>query len=179
MKKNTALLRIENVYLLLLLFIACGCAGPKIATDLLVHTNTNEKPLTSSSSSVHVEINPSINNYENLDQSVKQSLRIAITSANIFGTNLSKPYRIDANILEASQSPFSFGSFKGKLEIRYMVYDPNRRKILDKTIFTVAGADKWSFVGARRHRRARAVNISKNVLEFVDILEDTLQREGF
>jgi hypothetical protein len=70
----------------------------------------------------------------------------------------------------------SFGSFEGKLEIRYVVRDPNDGEMLDKTILTVAGSDEWSFSGAARHRRARAVNISKNVLQFVDILQSLLQK---
>ena len=70
----------------------------------------------------------------------------------------------------------SFGSFEGQLEIRYVVHDSNDREILDKTISTVAGSDQWSFSGAKRHRRARAVNISKNVLQFVDILQSLLQK---
>lgn len=168
--KNTCLL------LLMLLFAVSGCAGPKIATDLLANARTNQKPLTKKSSIVNVAINPRINNYEKLDESVKQSLEIALANANIFDTDSSEPYRIDANILTASQSPMSFGSFEGKLEIRYVVHDPNDREILDKTIFTVAGSDKWSFSGAKRHRRARAVNISKNVLQFVDILQNLLKK---
>ncbi|MCD4812039.1 hypothetical protein K8R14_05630 [bacterium] len=170
--------RIKNTYLLLLmlLFAVSGCAGPKIATDLLANARTNEKPLTKNSSIVNVAINPRINNYEKLDESVKQSLEIALANANIFGADSSRPYSIDANILIASQSPMSFGSFEGKLEIRYVVQDLNDREILDKRILTVAGSDKWSFSGAERHRRARAVNISKNVLQFVDILQNLLQK---
>jgi hypothetical protein len=171
--------RMKNTYLLLLmlLFALSGCAGPKIAADLLTNTRTNEKPLTNDSSTVNVTINPRINNYEKLDESVKQSLEIALANANIFGVDASKPYRIDANILTASQPPMSFGSFEGKLEIRYMVHGPNDDTILDKTIFTIAGSDKMFFSGAKRHRRARAVNISKNVLQFVDILQSLLQNK--
>ena len=170
--------RMKNTYLLvlMLLFAISGCAGPKIAADLLANARTNEKPLTNNSSIVNVEITPRINNYEKLDESVKQSLEIALANANIFGADSSRPYRIDANILTASQSPMSFGSFEGKLEIRYVVHDPNDREILDKTIFTVAGSDKWLFSGAARHRRARAVNTSKNALQFVDILQSLLQK---
>lgn len=178
MKRMMEPSRRKNTYLLfiMLLFAISGCAGPKIATDLLANAKTNEKPLTNQSSIVNVAINPSINNYEKLDESVKQSLEIALANANIFGVDSSKPYRIDANILIASQSPMSFGSFEGQLEIRYVVHDSNDREILDKTISTVAGSDQWSFSGAKRHRRARAVNISKNVLQFVDNLQSLLQK---
>ena len=177
MKNTMESSRIGYTYILLLmlLFVFSGCAGPKIAADLLANARTNEKPITNNSSIVDVAINPRINNYEKLDESVKQSLEIALANANIFGADSSKPYRIDANILTASQAPMSFGSFEGKLEIRYLVHDPNDREILDKTIFTVAGSDKMFFSGAKRHRRARAVNISKNVLQFVDILQSVLQ----
>ena len=178
MKSRMEPSKMKNTYLLLLmlLFAFSGCAGPKIATDLLANARTNEKALTNNSSIVNVAINPRINNYEKLDESVKRSLEIALANANIFGADSSKPYRIDANILIASEAPISFGSFEGTLEIRYTVHDPNDREILDKTIFTVAGSDKWFFYGVKRHRRARAVNISKNVLQFVDILQNLLQK---
>ena len=55
-------------------------------------------------------------------------------------------------------------SFEGKLEVSYIVYDEKNNKILNKTIYTVAGSDIWYFSGAKRHRRARAVNIAKNIL---------------
>ena len=178
MKNTMELSKLKNTYLLLLIsvFILSSCAGPKIAVDLLANAKANEKPLTNNSSLVNVKINPDINNYEKIDESVKESLEIALTNANIFGTDASKPFRIDANILTASQSPMSFGSFEGKLEIHYIVFDPNDEEILDKTIYTEAGSDKWSFSGAKRSRRARAVNISENVLQFVDILQNLLNK---
>ncbi len=178
MKNTMEPSRIKNTYLLLfmLLFAMSGCAGPKIAADLLAKTRTNEKPLTKYSSIVNVSINPDINNYEKLDESVKQSLEIALANANIFGADSLKPFRIDAKILIASQSPMNFGSFKGKLEIRYVVHDSDDMEVLDKTISTVAGSDKWFFSGFARHRRSRAVNISKNVLQFVDIMQNLLKK---
>jgi hypothetical protein len=123
-----------------------------------------------------VVINPRITNHEEIDKSVKQSLEMALANAKMFGADASTPYRIDANILIASQAAMSFGSFEGKLEIRYVVRDPTGKEILDKTIFTVAGSDQWMFYGAARHRRARAVNISTNVLQFVDTLQGVLQK---
>ena len=178
MKKTKKPLIMKYTYLLLfmLLFALSGCAGPKIAADLLANARTNEAPLINNSSVVNVAINPRINNYEKIDESVKQSLDIALAKANIFGTDYSRPYRINANILTASQSPMSFGSFEGKLEIRYVVHDPDDREILDKTISTVAGSDKWFLAAVKRHRRARAINISKNVLQFIDILQSLLQK---
>lgn len=152
-----------------------GCAGPKIAVDLLANTKRNENPIVNNSSIVTTTIDIGINNYEKIDESVKQSLEIALENANIFSKDASKPFRIDADILVASQSPMSFGSFKGKLDIRYIVYDPDDKQILDETIKTVAGSDKWSLSGAARHRRSRAVNISTNVLQFVEILQSKLE----
>jgi hypothetical protein len=110
-----------------------------------------------------------------LDESVKQSLEIALVNANIFDKNTSKTYKIDANILVASQAPMSFGNFNGTLEIRYVVLDIDGKEILDKKIYTEAGSDRWYFVGAKRHRRARALNISKNVLQFVETLQSQLE----
>lgn len=89
MKKMMIPSKMKNTYLLLLMlsFIFSGCAGPKIAADLLTNARINEKPLTNNSSIVNVEINPRINNYEKLDESVKQSLEVALANTNIFGTD--------------------------------------------------------------------------------------------
>lgn len=178
MRNTTTRPKTKMAYLLfpVLALLLSGCAGPKIAVDLLAKVDRNTTPLTTESSTVNVKINPHINNYEKLDVSVKQSLEIAIANANIFGSASTQPYRIDADILVASQSPMNFGSFKGQLDIRYVVLDPSGNKLIDKTIATVAGSDKWYFNGAARHRRSRAVNISKNVRQFLDILERQLQK---
>lgn len=166
--------RFRNVYLLTFLIVLSSCAGPKIAVDQLANAKKNEKPLTNSTSIVNVTINPLINNREKLDESVKQSLKIALANANIFGKDSIKSYKIDANISVASQAPASFGNFEGTLEIHYVVHDINDVELLYKKIYTVAGSDKWYFVATKRHRRARALNISKNVLQFVDFLQGQL-----
>ncbi len=158
----------NNIYLLpimIIIIIACGCAGPKIAPDLLAHANRNNIPLVNNPVTIAVDINPDINNYEKIDASVKESLEMALVNANIFGADPSLYYKIHANILVASQSAWSFGSFKGKLEINYILFDDNNNKIIDETIYTEAGSDKMYFLGAKRHRRSRAVNISKNGLD--------------
>ena len=156
-----------------ILFVS-GCAGPKIANDLLCHVENNYKPLINNTVTIDVKIHPAINNYEKIDESVKESLEIALINANIFGSDSSHPYRINANIMVASQPPMSFGSFEGKLKINYILFDETNNKIIDETIYTEAGSDKMYFSGAKRHRRARSVNISKNILQFVDILQNQL-----
>jgi len=171
--------KIKYLYLLSFVFIfitVSGCAGPKIAADLLVKAEKNDKPLVSNAVTIDVKINPAIHNYEKIDESVKESLEIALKNANIFGPDSSHPYKINANVLVASQAAMSFGSFNGKLEINYVLLDENNNKILEKQIYTEAGSDHWYFSGAKRHRRARAVNISKNVLQFVDIVQSQLKK---
>ena len=104
---------------LVLIIMVTGCSsGPKIASDLLVDVQKNSEPLINNSVSIDVGINPDINNYEKLDESVKELLEIALINANIFDTGSSPPYKISAYILVASQAAWSFGSFNGKLEIR-------------------------------------------------------------
>jgi hypothetical protein len=177
MKCSIKLSGIKGAYsvLLVLSVLLCGCVGPKIATDLLSDVEAHGEPLTDKSSEITVDINPEINNAERLDQSVKESLEIALDNAGIFGTDSENPYKIDAKILTASQSPMSFGSFEGTMEIHYIVHDASGSKILDKKVFTEAGSDKFSLLGAARHRRSRAVNISKNVLQFVGHLQDAMK----
>ena len=170
MKKSLSILLI--ILISVLTFSGCGS---KIAPDLLIKVKVNDVPLVENSSNIGVTINQEINNDEELDKTLKESLKIALSTANIFGTNSSKPYKINAYISKASQSPFSFGLFKGTLEIQYVVHNSSNVKIFEKKIFTIAGSDSWSVLGARRHRRARAVNIAKNVLEFINLLEDVIQ----
>ena len=172
-------LKIKYIFLLLLVLItliASGCAGPKTANDLLTHVETESEPLINNAVTITTEINPAINNNEKIDESVKESLEIALINANIFGADSSHPYRISANITVASQARWS-GSFGGKLEIVYILFDESNNKIIDETIYTEAENDKWAFSGNKRHRRSRAVNISKNVLQFVEILQSQLKQE--
>jgi hypothetical protein len=170
--------RQQACFVLLVALLTSGCAIPKIAPDLLTGgVEVRTKPLIANAAWVKVSINPAINNWEGIDESVKQSLELALKNAKLFGSNASNPYTIDAHILTASQAAFSFGSFNGKLEIRYVVSDASGAQLIDKTIFTVAGSDKMYFSGEARHRRARAVNIAKNVMEFVIILDTQLQKK--
>ena len=170
MKTVSGFARGPIAVLLALSIVLGGCAGPKIAADLLGSVTPNEKPISSSGYEIAVTINPRINNYEGIDQSVHDSLDMALTSAKIFSVGGASKYKIGADILTASQAAWSFGSFNGTLEIRYSVVDSTGRALLDKTIFTEAGSDKIIFSGEARHRRARAVNIAKNTLEFVEFL---------
>ena len=148
-----------------------GCAGPKVAFDLLTPPTQNNEPLLNNAVIIETEINPRINNYEKLDETLKESLGAALKNANIFGADTLKPYKIKANILVASQAAASFGNFEGKLEVSYSLFDKDDNQILVEKIYTEAGSDEWFFSGAKRHRRARAVNIAKNVLQFVEILQ--------
>lgn len=174
--KLTVISAKQSIALVLTLsaFFLSGCAGPKIASDLLSQTPVQESPIVDNGVKISVQINPRINNYEKIDQSVKESLRVALETSNIFGTELAKPYQINANIITASQARMSFGSFEGTLEIIYTVTDEVGNEVLEKSIYTEAGSDRWYFFGAKRHRRARAVNISENVLQFVEVLRAEL-----
>lgn len=174
-KKTIASTMRTFVFPITLLVLLAGCAGPKIADDLLVKVDVLDAPLVDNGYIVNSEIDPKINNYEGIDSSVKESLVIALKEANIFSKNSSaSPYTINANIEVASQATMSFGSFEGKLQVKYTVYDENKNKRLEKTIYTEAGSDEWFFSGAKRHSRARAVNTAKNVLEFTEYLKKNL-----
>jgi len=169
----------KKILLLPFLFIvilASGCAGPKVAADLLANVENNDQPLVNKSYIISAEINPGINNNEGIDQTVKESLEIALTNANIFNKTSPGTFRINADVLVASQAAFSFGSFEGKLRIKYVVFDDANKKIIDEEIYTEAGSDIQHFSGAARHRRARAVNISLNVRKFVELLQSKLKK---
>ena len=157
-------------WLFALSIVLGGCVGPKIAADLLGKVEPNQNPICSCSYEIAATIDPRINNYEGIDGSVRESLDIALTEAKLFAPDSAIKYKIKADILVASEAAWSFGSFNGKLSIRYTVLNPSGQELLSTDIYTEAGSDKMIFLGAARHQRARAVNISKNVLQFVERL---------
>ena len=122
----------------LLVIAASGCAGPKIAADLLANVDKRDQPLVKNAVAIEVAINPAINNDERIDESVKESLALALANANLFGADPARPYRINARVTVASQAAMSFGSFEGKLEINYVLLDAGNNKIMDETIHTEA-----------------------------------------
>jgi hypothetical protein len=170
MKIVVYIARVRIAWLFALSVALAGCAGPKIAVDLLDQVKPNPQPICSCSYEVSATIDPKINNDEGIDESVRQSLDIALAKANLFTPGSATKYKIKADVLVASEALVSFGSFDGKLSIRYTVSDSAEHVLLSTEIYTEAGSDKWSFSGAKRHQRSRAVNISKNVLEFVERL---------
>jgi hypothetical protein len=170
MKTLFGIARSRIALLLALSIVFGGCTGLKIAPDLVGSVRPNEKPITSSAYETTVTINPNINNDEGIDQSVQESLDMALDSAKIFTAGGASKYKIKADILIASEAAWSFGSFDNKLQIRYTVINPSGHELIDKTIYTEAGSDHFIFYGGARHQRARAVNMAKNVTEFVEFL---------
>jgi hypothetical protein len=170
MKIVVYIARMQIAWLFTLSVVLGGCAGPKIAADLLDKVEPNQKPICSCSYEIAATIDPRINNYEGIDESVRESLDIALVKSNLFTPDSATKYKIKADILVASEAAMSFGSFNGKLSIRYTVLNSTGRELLNTEIDTEAGSDKWIFYGVARHQRARAVNISENVLQFVERL---------
>jgi hypothetical protein len=165
---NIARMRISLFFVLSVLL--AGCAGPKIAMDVLSKAPPNDKPICSCSYEIVATINPRINNDEGIDQSVRESLDIALTTAKLFTPGAASTYTIKANVLIASEATFSFGPFNGKLSIGYAVLDSSGHELLKTEIYTEAGSDLGFASGVARHQRARALNIAKNVLQFVEFL---------
>lgn len=170
MKIVVNVIRMRIAWLFALSVVLGGCAGPKIAADLLGKVEPNQNPICSCSYEIAATIDPKINNYEGIDESVRDSLDIALTKSKLFAPDSATKYKIKADILIASESAWSFGSFNGTLSIRYTVLNSSGRELLNTEIYTEAGSDKMYFSGVARHQRSRAVNISKNVLQFVERL---------
>ena len=169
-KNGSAMFCSRFVVLIGLLGLLGGCAGPKIAVDKLTATPASEKPICACAYDLSVTINPQINNWEGIDKSVQESLDMALANAKLFTAGAATRYRVTADIRVASEPAMSFGDFNGKLEILYTVLDQSGQTLVAKDIYTEAGTDNWTFLGAERHRRARALNIAKNVLEFTTFL---------
>lgn len=160
-------------------FFLTGCGNLLVADPALLSKTHNEKPLTQSNFITQTTIESHIQNSmtgTGIKELVDESLNLALKNANIFNTNGTSQYIIKAHIEEASQAAMSFGNFNGKMKIRYTVTSPKGNNVYNNTIYTEAGADKWSFAGAQRHARARVVNTAKNVSQFVEELNQKMKK---
>lgn len=155
-----------------------GCASHRIAHDVLANVKKVDHAYVSNAGTVQVSIESSINNREKIDLKVKDSLELALRNSQLFGDDTQHPYQIKANVLVASQSPMSFGSFPGKMGIQYTVLDDNGLEIYKETFNTVAGSDLSAFApGISRHERSRARNIALNVNQFVESFTEVLKKK--
>lgn len=157
-----------------------GCGNLLTVDPTLLNKTHNVKPLTQSSFITETTIVSSIDKSftgGGIKELVDESLNVALKQANIFNANGSSKYTVKAHIEEASQSAMGFGNFNGKMKIRYQVTSPKGKNIYQNTIYTEAGADKWLFAGAQRHARARVVNTSKNVSQFVEELNQKMKKQ--
>lgn len=75
--------KMYGLLIICLLFLT-GCAGPKIAANLLDQAPKNTSSLKNESVVIKISINPKIHNWETIDHSVKESLDLALNNANIF-----------------------------------------------------------------------------------------------
>ena len=151
-----------------------GCAGTTVAPGLLNQPHVG-KPIVNKDILVSSPINQSIDRSEKVEESIKESLDIALDSAGLFKKGASQQYKLVATTQLFSQSPMSFGKFGNKLNVNYQLLDQNNHLILSKSIFTIAESDKWFFAGVKRAERARAVNIAKNVNQFMVFLRKKLR----
>lgn len=160
-------------------FFLTGCGNLLVADPALLNKTSNTKPLTQSNFITQTTIESHIQNSMSgagIKELVDDSLNLALKNANIFNASGTSQYIIKAHIEEASQATMSFGNFNGKMKIRYTVTSPKGNNVYNNTIYTEAGADKWSFAGAKRHARARVVNTAKNVSQFVEELNQKMKK---
>lgn len=158
---------------LTLAILMTGCAGTSVAPDLLNQIHV-AKPIVDQTLTIDTVINQEIDRYEMVEESIKESLETALINANIFGKDSSHPYELIINVKLFSQSPMSFGNFGNRLDVNYELYDANKNTIINESIYTIAESDKFIFSGDARARRARAVNIAKNVNQFLELLQTKL-----
>ncbi|MDO4698012.1 MAG: hypothetical protein Q4A60_04965 [Pasteurellaceae bacterium] len=155
-----------------------GCMALDPDPTLLKQTSY-AKPAIKSDYALNVSMNPKVERQASalgVTRLVQDSLKIALDNANIFTKSGKNHYKVDAYIEQASQATFSFGRFNGKLKIHYLVKTPEGNTVFEKSVYTEAGSDKWYFSGAMRHTRARIVNVSKNVNQFVQELNSNLRK---
>ena len=156
------------------MLILGGCGGTTVAPELLKQP-TLKAPLVNKNIQIKSPINSNLDRAEKVEESIKESLDIALTQANLFNRNSKDSYKLIATTQIFSQSPMSFGKFGNKLQINYQLFSNNGTVLINKTIFTIAESDKFIFSGAERSERARAVNIAKNVNQFMKALRTKLR----
>ena len=151
-----------------------GCTSTTVAPELLQQPH-HQTHVINKSAVVTAPINTHIDRSEKVEESIKESLDIALNNANIFNKNSNEHYTIIATTALFSQSPVGFGMFGNKLNVNYKVYNENMKLLMDESIFTIDQSDKWFFAGGKRAERARAVNIAKNVNQFMVKLQTKLK----
>ena len=166
MKKEKHFGSLPYLVVILLSLVLGGCTTTTVAPSLLTQTHNNTTRI-NKSVVVTAPINQHIDRSEKVEESIKESLDIALNNANIFKKKTNKHYTIIATTTSFSQSPMSFGKFGNKLNVNYKVYNENMKLIINESIFTIGESDKWFFAGIKRAQRARAVNIAKNVNQFM------------
>lgn len=164
---------IPYILALIVMMFLGGCGGTTVAPNLLKQPHKT-KPIINKSINVTSPINHNIDRAEKVEESIKESLELALNNSNIFKQGTKKQYKLVATTQSFSQAPMSFGKFGNKLTVNYQLYSDNGKLLIEKSIFTIAESDKWLFSGIERSERARAVNIAKNVNQFMDILQKNL-----
>jgi len=165
-KKEKIFGYVPYISIILMALVFGGCTSTTVAPDLLQQSHYKTH-VVNKSAVVTSPVNKGIDRSEKVEESIKESLDIALNSANIFNKSSNEHYTIVATTALFSQSPMSFGKFGNKLNVNYKVYNENMKLIMNESIFTIGESDKWFFSGQKRAERARAVNIAKNVNQFM------------
>jgi len=148
--------KLSTLLLVSFLFLA-GCGSTTtIAPDLLVSPKYS-KAVVKNSLTVKSIVNPKLNRYALVEESVKETVETALAHSNMFGKDTSHPYKLIITTPYFSQAQMSFKTFGNKLRVNYKLYNADNKLIVDESIYTIAGSDEYFFSGEKRSRRARAV----------------------
>lgn len=176
MKKLSSL-----IVMLFATLVLAGCST--LVPDPKLHNNLpqNTQPLIQGKVIVSAQMNDHLKKQmsaNGIDELVSKTIQMAVKKANLFDENSQQSYKIDAQILQASQAMFGAGSFPGKMEIAYTVTDPNGKAIFQKTIYNEGKADYWSVLAAERHQRSRIVTAAGNVNQFIEAFNKSMQQNS-
>lgn len=166
------------IVMLFATLVLSGCST--LVPDPKLHNNLpqNTQPLIQGKVIVSAQMNPHLKRQisaEGIDELVAKTIQIAVKKANLFDENSQQSYKIDAQILQASQAMFGAGRFPGKMEIAYTVTDPNGKAIFQQTIYNEGRSDYWSFFALKRHQRSRIVTAAGNVNQFVEAFNKSMK----
>jgi hypothetical protein len=107
-------------------------------------------------------------------RNIENGLRIAVTTANLFGADRAQMYRLSVTVMQFDIPLMDQGPFPSSLVMRYALTDAAGKTVLQTTLRSVGRDDTGSFLGNTRARRSRTVAVTENIYSFVRLLDQRL-----
>ena len=105
-----------------------------------------------------------------LEEAIQAALSTTLRKAELFRRSSTGTHVLEFQVLNWTQPGADFAMFASSLTVNYVLRDESGEILAREEIVTDAASDRWFFQGVSRAKRSAAVNVAKNVNEFVDTL---------